>query len=517
MGGILRTRTAPSCPQVGSKASAIIRAWEEQSTQRSLIWVPAGRFAHPVCHTYNWSYLSGYEAGEWTRLCSKRVILIWPSRCARRAQWRAITRGSWERVSEPSSPWETTAEQGGEVGYRYAVLGAGRQGTAAAYDMARFGEAEEVILIDIDPGVAQASAERVNTLLDRRVATAAQADINDTDKLVSVVDGVCSFLSAIHYSRNLALTEVAIRTGAHMCDLGGNTGIVRRQLARDAEAKAAGVTIVPDCGMGPGMNISLALYAMSLLDRPREVYIWDGGLPQDPEPPWSYSLTFHIDGLTNEYYGDAHFLRDGQVTPVPCFEGFEELDFPPPLGRLEAFVTSGGLSTAPWTFEGKLARLENKTLRYPGHWAQFRAFSQLGLFGLEPVQLGDVPIVPRDVFHLLLEPKIRQPKARDVCVIRTKCVGERDGRPAEATVELLDFYDEVTGFTAMQRLTGWHASIVAILAAQGRISRGATPIELAVPGPVMVREARRRGFAIKERMVLDEEKSASADCAGSMA
>jgi lysine 6-dehydrogenase len=85
-------------------------------------------------------------------------------------------------------------------------------------------------------------------------------------------------------------------------------------------------------------------------------------------------------------------------------------------------------------------------------------------------------------------------------VIRAKCVGEKDGHPAEAVVELIDYYDEVTGFTAMQRLTGWHASIVAILAAQGQVHRGVIPVELAIPGPVMVEEAGRRGFSIREHI-----------------
>jgi lysine 6-dehydrogenase len=386
------------------------------------------------------------------------------------------------------------------MGYRYAVLGAGRQGVAAAYDMARYGEADQVLLVDVDAATAEAGAERVNRLLDGSSAMAVHADATNADQLMSVLAGVTSILSAVPYSFNLRLTEVAIRLGSNMCDLGGHTGIVREQLKLDERAKTAGVAVVPDCGMGPGLNISLATYAMSLLDQPRELYIWDGGLPQDPQPPWNYALTFNIGGLTNEYYGDAYFLRDGLLTEVPCFEGFEVLEFPPPLGRLEAAVTSGGLSTAPWTFQGTLERLENKTLRYPGHWAQFKAYSQLGLLDLEPVQVGDGQVVPRDVFHALLEPRIVRSEVRDVCVIRTKCVGALGGQPAEAVVELVDYYDEATGFTGMQRLTGWHASIVAILAAQGRISPGATPVELAVPGPPMVEEARRRGFDIEERV-----------------
>ena len=404
--------------------------------------------------------------------------------------------------------------------YRYAVLGAGRQGIAAAYDLAKFGRAEEIRLIDINLSSARAGADRINKLLPPsagqvgcKIAKGFQSDITNTGKLASILKGINAFISAAHYSFNPAITSLAIRLKCHMTDLGGNTGIVRKQLQQKARAKKAGVSIVPDCGMGPGLNISLAVYAMSLLDKPREVYIWDGGLPQNPLPPWNYSLLFSIAGLTNEYSGNAYFLRNGKITEVPCFEGSEQLNFPalagrpdkagrtsPWAGRLEAFVTSGGLSTAPWTFQGKLERLENKTLRYPGHAAQFKAFAQLGLLEQKPVQVGKVKIIPRDVFHTLLESKITNSDVRDIGVMRIKCVGKKNGRPAAAFVELIDYYDALTGFTAMQKLTGWHASIVTILAAQARIPSGVWPVELAVPGKIIVEEARRRGFDIKGKV-----------------
>ena len=385
------------------------------------------------------------------------------------------------------------------MGYKYAVVGAGRQGTAAAYDMGRFGDADEIILVDSGRLVAETAARRINDLLGRDVAKGVRIDIVDMDELERLLQGTTSLLSAVPYKFNLPLTELAISIKSNMCDLGGNTGIVQKQLSFNSKALDAGITIVPDCGMGPGMNISLAMYAISLLDRAKEVFIWDGGLPQDPKPPWNYQLTFNFNGLANEYYGNAYFLRDGRVTEIECFDGFEELDFAPPLGRLEAFVTSGGLSTAPWTLEGKLERLENKTLRYPGHWTQFRAFSQLGLLSTVPVDVGGIKVIPRDVFSALLEPKIVGPEIKDVCVIRIKCVGVKKGEPKEVFVELVDRYDERTGFTAMQRLTGWHASIVAILAARGRLAPGAIPVELAVPGSTIVEEAGKRGLEVKER------------------
>jgi lysine 6-dehydrogenase len=188
------------------------------------------------------------------------------------------------------------------------------------------------------------------------------------------------------------------------------------------------------------------------------------------------------------------------VVEVPCFADLETLHFDEPVGTLEAFVTSGGLSTSPWTWKGTLERLENKTLRYPGHCARFTAYQELGLLGLDPIDAAGVRVIPRDVFHALLEPRIgaRGAVVRDVCVMRAKAIGERAGRPAEAVIELIDRYDPKTGFTAMQRLTGWHAAICLELAVRGRLSPGVVPVER-VPGSLVVDEGRKRGWAFAEK------------------
>jgi len=384
------------------------------------------------------------------------------------------------------------------MGFKYVVIGAGRQGVAAAYDLAVFGQADRVELLDIDSGVAESAARRLNQLLGREVASGASVDAGDIRALRPHLEGVSGCISSVHFTFNLALTRLAIEKKVSLTDFGGNTGVVRQQLKHDGEARAAGISIVPDCGMGPGLNVSLATYVMSLMEEPREVLIWDGGLPQDPAPPWYYACAFALGGLTNEYDGEAYFLKDGRVTPVPCFSGYETLDFPEPIGRLEAFVTSGGLSTAPWTFEGRLERLENKTLRYPGHVAQFKAFADLGLLGLEPITVGGQQVVPRDVFHALLAPQIQRDDFEDVCVMRVKGKGRTKGKDVEVVVELIDRYDESTGFTAMQRLTGWHASIMLIAALNRRVRSGVVSVETAVPGKTVVDECRLRGFDIRE-------------------
>ena len=384
----------------------------------------------------------------------------------------------------------------------YAVLGAGRQGTAAAYDMARWGEAGRVVLADLDLEVAQQAAKRVNQLVGTEVAEAVKVDVTDLEAVQRVLTGVDAFLSAVPYYHNLDITEVAIRVKAHMCDLGGHTGIARQQHGFSEEARTAGISIVPNCGQVPGMGTTLMVYAMELLDEAVDVYMWDGGIPQEPRPPFRYLLSFNIAGLTNEYAEPAIFLRDWKVTEVETMTELETIEFPEPIGTLEAFVAGGGTDTMPWTFEGKIRTLQNKTLRHPGNFAQLRAFYDLGLWDLEPVKIGDVEFVPREVFHELFEPKVTFPGDKDVVIIRIKAVGKKDGRDAEAMVEVIDYFDEKTGFTAMERCTGWSAAIVAEMMARGQIPPGAGGVETQVPARPFVEQLRHRGIDVTEQVTV---------------
>jgi lysine 6-dehydrogenase len=168
------------------------------------------------------------------------------------------------------------------MSFTYAVVGAGRQGVAAAFDLAVRGDAARLLFVDLDEAAARGAAARVNALAGRQVAAGQRGDALDVRAMTAQLAGTQAILSAAHYNLNLGLTRVAVAIGAHMVDLGGHTGIVREQHGLDAGARRAGITVVPDTGMGPGLNVSLAAYAMGKLDRPREVLIWDGGLPQQP-------------------------------------------------------------------------------------------------------------------------------------------------------------------------------------------------------------------------------------------
>jgi len=309
-------------------------------------------------------------------------------------------------------------------------------------------------------------------------------------------------VSAVPWRFNLGIARAAIAAGASLTDLGGKTSVVFEELALDEQARAAGVTLVPDCGMVPGLGTSICAAAMEMVDRPRDVFLWDGGLPQHPQPPWNYILTFHFGGLITEYSGTTEFLREGQLVEVPCFEELEYVDFPAPIGRLEAFTTAGGTSSAPRTYFGRLRTYQNKTLRYPGHCAQWKALRDAGLFSERAVPLGaGIEARPYDLLRRLIEPQLLpRPGEKDVCILRGKAVGESDGRQVEAVVDVFDYHDDATGFTAMERTTGWHAAIMATLAARGEIARGAVPVERAARGKRILEECRARGMRVEQTL-----------------
>ena len=378
---------------------------------------------------------------------------------------------------------------------KYCVIGSGRQGTAAAYDIVSHGEPESLTIIDSNNHNLEKCKKKIKKLTNFDVDII-NIDINDENRLIKSLLDIDIFLSSVPYKFNIYLTDVAIKSKTSMVDLGGHTNNVIKQLEKSKEAKEAGITIVPDCGMGPGMNVSMALLAMEGFDKVEEVRVWDGGLPQEPNPPWNYNLFFNITGLTNEYDGNAYFLRDGKVTEVPCFEDIEILEFDS-IGNLEAAVTSGGLSTMPWTHENKIKLLENKTLRYSGHWQQMIAFRQLGLFREDKLKIENVEISPRDFYHSLLEPQLEEDNLKDICIMRTEATGLLNGQKSTKTIECIEKYDEHTEFLAMEMWTGYHASMVMQHIAASKIESGAYPIETALSGSDFYNYALSRNYKIE--------------------
>lgn len=374
------------------------------------------------------------------------------------------------------------------------VLGAGRMGHGAVFDLIHNSPGvERVTVADFDFAKAEAVAAAVGT--DR--IDARQIDASNYADIVELFRGHDSVISCVNYWYNVSLSKAAIETGANFCDLGGNNYIVDEQLALDAEAKAAGINIIPDCGLAPGMVSILAMHGAARFDSVDEIHIRVGGLPQDPQPPLNYQLVFSVEGLINEYLEVARVIRDGVIVEVPSMTETESLSFDG-FPALEAFQTSGGTSTLPDTFLGNVSELDYKTIRYAGHCEKFKTMMDLGLCSSEEIMVDFQKVKPRKVFGELLQQQLPA-DGPDYVLVRLDFVGVKDGETKKLRFDIVDKQDEATGMSAMMRTTAFPASIIAQMMASGDvISRGATPQEKAIDPARFVAELTRRNIRIQE-------------------
>ncbi len=379
---------------------------------------------------------------------------------------------------------------------RMLVLGAGLQGSACAYDLLQDAEVEQVRIADIRIDhlphfLAPYSGPRLlPTHLDVRDEAAVLGAMRESDAV----------MSAIPYYFNYDLAKLAVQAGVHFCDLGGNTEIVFEQKQLDAEARSKGITIVPDCGLAPGMVNILAESGIRQLDEVQSVRIYVGGLPQNPEPPLNYQIVYSIEGVLDYYTTLSWVLRGGQRTQVKALSEREIVAFPGDIGDLEAFHTAGGLSTMAFRYEGRIPTMEYKTLRYPGHAQIMETIRDLGLLDLDPVEVkeGGAKVAPRDVFIAVVGPRLTRPNGRDLVAARVIVAGTKAGRSKTVGWQLIDYYDEAHGISAMERATGFSLSITGLMQVRGTIQPPGvhTPDEC-VPADLYIEELRRRGIELE--------------------
>lgn len=374
------------------------------------------------------------------------------------------------------------------------VLGAGRMGHGAVFDLIHNSPGvESVTVADLDLKKAELVAETVGTsrVDPHHIDT---SNYSDTVRLMSGHDSV---ISCVNYWHNVALSRAAIETGANFCDLGGNNYVVDEQLALNDEAVAAGINIIPDCGLAPGMVSVLAMHGAARFESVEEIHIRVGGLPQRPEPPLDYQLVFSVEGLINEYIEVARVIRDGEIATVDSMTQVESLSFDgfPPL---EAFQTSGGTSTLPDTFLGKVRELDYKTIRYAGHCEKFKAMLDLGLCSSDNIDVDGRQVVPRRVFGELLQRHLPA-DGPDYVLVRLEFVGTTASGAGRLRYDIVDRHDDATGLSAMMRTTAFPASIIAQMMARGDVLvRGATPQEKAIDPQKFVAELQRRNIQIIE-------------------
>src|SRR5258708_89573 len=370
------------------------------------------------------------------------------------------------------------------------VLGAGRMGHGAVHDLV---QQPDVATVTVADAFAEKS-HRIASMVGSEKVRPVQIDVSDHAAVVALMKEHSSAISCVNYWLNESLARAALEAGCNFCDRGGNTPGGEAELALDEEARERGINILPDCGLAPGMVAVLVAHGAHQFGRLDEIHIRVGGLPQQPKPPLDYQLVFSVEGLINEYIEPARVIRGGRIVEVESMTEIEALDFPQPFGTMEAFQTSGGTSTLPETFLGKVQELDYKTIRYPGHCAKVKTMIDLGLCSSEPITIDGASVKPRRVLGELLVRNLPADEP-DVVLVRVEFVGE--GR--RLRYDIIDYADEVNGLSAMMRTTAFPASIVALMMARNQTTaKGALPQERCIDPELFMTELAARRIDVHQ-------------------
>ncbi len=379
------------------------------------------------------------------------------------------------------------------------IVGCGNIGSVAARDLARSSTTIDITLAD-------QNSERAKHLagpLGSRGASWLQLDVEDHDSLVHTLKDFDVAVGFLPGDLGYLLAEACIDAETNLVDV---SYMPEDPLKLNERATAANITIVPDCGLAPGLSNLLVGHSFQRLDTIRSVRIMVGGLPERPLPPLDYVVTWSPENLIDEYTRKTRIVKDGRTVEVETLSGLERVEFPN-LGTLEAFYTDG-LRTLPSTIM-EVEEMWEKTLRYPGHAEKIRLLRALGFFDLEPINIDGISLSPRKITAKLLEKRLKRSDVKDIVAMRIEVLGIKNHSHIRQTYQMLDRYDEKQNITAMARTTAYPASITTQLLMDETVStRGVIPPERLGADErlfnTIVRKLHERGVKItEEEIILD--------------
>ena len=279
------------------------------------------------------------------------------------------------------------------------------------------------------------------------------------------------------------------------------------------EAAAKGITLLPEFGLDPGIDLVLVGRAIKELDEVQELHAYGSGVPepQAADNPLKYKISWTFAGVLSAYQRPARMLKDGQVVDLTPSDMFNErylhqVDVED-VGLMEAYFNGDAVKYLDVFGITETTQTTGRySLRWPGHSAYWQKMVDLGFLKEEPIRVGNAgeEVSPRQFVHDLLAPQLQYgQRERDIAAIRIDVRGIKDGQRVRIIYQMVDRRDLETGLLAMQRTVGYTASIGAQMILRGDIQkRGLLAPGKDVPSDVLIAELEKRGINI-QRFELD--------------
>ena len=354
------------------------------------------------------------------------------------------------------------------------VLGCGLMGRAIALDVLDSPEVERVMVTDVSREKLKAlEVEARNEKLSTRKVSAA-----DKSKLVELIRKFDLVTNALPHAFSVAADRAAIRAGVSVVDLSFEDD----HMQLDDAAKKAGITIIPGCGVAPGLTNVLAAHAFDELDKTESLEMMCGGLTPKPSSPLLWRYVFNLEGAWGLYLRRPRIVRDGKIVDVDPRSGVEKVSFAEPFNDVEAFYTDG-LASLLYTMREKIPNMAEKTIRWPGNLERIGVLADCGLLSDKTVKIDGAKVTPRQFTSLVMEPLLRLGDEGDVTLLRVDAVGEKNHERIKLRYDMIDHYDEKRKILSMGRTTAYPCTVAAIMIGRGRMTiKGVVPPEIAIRG-----------------------------------
>ena len=383
---------------------------------------------------------------------------------------------------------------------RILVIGSGLMGPAAAYNAMVDDAVEGVTVCDLSAAHLSACRETLRGMPGADKVAYRRLDMNDRAESIAVMKDHGAGVAALPRAASMIALPIALEAGMPYMDL---TRVPDEALEEwKATYVGSGGFVILGCGLEPGLTEIMARHLAEQLDRTDELHILCGGIPERPAPPLGYKIVFGGRRLPLRE-STARAVVGGRLVDVPRYSDPEPAVFEG-VGECEAWHEG----FMPWLLEldalKDLRGGTQKTVRWPGYAEKVTVLRELGLLSEAPLDVDGVSVVPKHVVDAVLYPSVKMaPEDRDITAYRVMVVGEKDGRPAARTAEMIDRFDEATGFTSMARTTAFTAAIAARMAARGDLPHPGQPFatpEQAIHGDgfdTMIDELDRMGVRFR--------------------
>jgi lysine 6-dehydrogenase len=383
---------------------------------------------------------------------------------------------------------------------RVLVLGGcGIQGRAALYDLSRNPTVDQVTCADIQPDLIHTF-----DFLDTAKIQPVGLDANDPNALASIMgnqfDVVLDFLPPQHVR---TVAEAAIISGVNLI----NTNYAYDILDLDYAAKEKGISIIPECGLDPGIDLILYKYSLKYFDKVFKLNSYCGGIPEKAacDNPLKYKISWNMNAVLKSQIRDATLIADSEHVYIPAKDQhanpfIHHIEFPE-LGTLEAIPNGNAVYYAKLLdIEHNLSDTGRYTLRWPGWCSFWNPMKKLGFLSDEPINGLPYKVSPFELVAKHLEHQLQYKDGeKDLAVMVNKIEGVREGNRLVMTCSLMIERDLVTGLMAMSMGVAYPACIVAEMVVNGEITRkGVLSPAIDVPCDLFMDHLNKRGIKINE-------------------